>query len=160
MNPWGLLTKPLYDRPGLLRRKEAPPHPRIAMKVIAPLTLVHPSPPPDKIKPQLVQQVRDEFPNDPWGLTDRQAQVLDLAVQGMERAEIASQLGISLSTTSQHLAEVRSKMKVDTTPQAVVCWHRYHRVVGPKPADCDKDDLLIANLTRATALLRATKAAA
>lgn len=155
MNPWSLMMKPLRDRPGVARRKEPKPAPCEKQRPV--LTLVSVRPPEKTMDEGVVKLAHTNMPLDPWGLTHRQREILDLCVQGMDRAAIAEKLAISLSTTSQHLAEVRLKLDVRTTAQAVVEWHRFYRVVGPRPADFDKDDMLIAKLQRATQALRATK---
>lgn len=55
----------------------------------------------------------------PEALTERQAEVLRLAGDGLAVTEIASELNVSQNTVRNHLAEVRSRLGVNTTADAV-----------------------------------------
>lgn len=152
-NLWAALATEIHDRPGTARhqrkRRKGRPQLPVAKSTKAKTRLCE--------SDTVVQAHNGDNGATPWGLAPRQMQVLDMSVQGMDRTAIAAKLNLSLSTVTQHLTEVRRKIGVDTTAQAVVAWHRHYRVLGPKPAEYDKDNTLIANLQRALQAHRENK---
>lgn len=152
-NLWAALTMEIHDRPGTARRKSKSRKAKARLPVAKPAKTKNRLCAPDTV----VQAHSGDNGSTPWGLAPRQMQVLDMSVQGMDRNAIAAKLNLSLSTVTQHMAEVRRKMDVMTTAQAVVAWHRHYRVLGPKPAEYDKDNTLIANLKRAIDAQRENK---
>jgi DNA-binding NarL/FixJ family response regulator len=52
-------------------------------------------------------------------LSEREREVLDHAADGLSRAEIADQLGVSLNTVRTHLQRIMKKLGVTTTLEAV-----------------------------------------
>lgn len=61
-----------------------------------------------------------EAPVDPFGLTDRELEVLQLMAKGLNHNEIASKLVISRSTVKFHIGNILEKMAVDTRAEAIV----------------------------------------
>lgn len=55
-----------------------------------------------------------------FGLSPREVEVLHLIAQGLSYQEIASQLGVSLSTIKTHASNIFSKMDVQRRTQAVM----------------------------------------
>ena len=53
-------------------------------------------------------------------LTAREREVVHLVIQGLCNKEIARQLGITESSTKQHLAHVFKKLKIHTRTRLVV----------------------------------------
>jgi DNA-binding NarL/FixJ family response regulator len=53
-------------------------------------------------------------------LTKRERQVLELIAQGLDNAEIANQLTISIKTVSNHVSNILNKMQVTDRVQAVI----------------------------------------
>ena len=61
--------------------------------------------------------------NGHWGLTPRETEVLDLLRTGAADKEIASALGVSRSTASKHVENIRKKMRVtNRTAAASLSW--------------------------------------
>lgn len=56
----------------------------------------------------------------PGGLTEREAEVLDLLADGASNADIATTLGISARTAEHHVSAVLAKLGVPTRVDAVV----------------------------------------
>lgn len=150
MNPWSLLSVEIVDRPGDAHVPSTPSPTRCHRLLAALETKI--------IDPTIVQQAHARMPGNPWGLSRRQLQVLELSVQGCNRKAIAARLNITLSTAAQHLASVRQRMELTTTAQVVIAWHRHYRIVGTPNSGEVADQILIKNLARATAELRAHRA--
>lgn len=69
--------------------------------------------------PQLGETLSDAR-KDPFGLSSRELEVLQLVAQGMRNREIGAQLTISERTVQRHLENVFEKMGVDRRTEAVV----------------------------------------
>ena len=63
--------------------------------------------------------------SNPWGLTDRQAQVLALMMRGLSNRDIADQLGLSEGTVKIHSTAVFKALGVNSRTQALVAAARY-----------------------------------
>jgi DNA-binding CsgD family transcriptional regulator len=59
-------------------------------------------------------------PRDPFGLSSRELEVLELLAQGLRNREIAEQLTVSDRTVQRHLENMFGKMHVDGRTEAVV----------------------------------------
>lgn len=57
-------------------------------------------------------------------LTDRERQVLALLADGLSNKLIARQLDLSLHTVKRHVANILTKLSLDSRTQAAACWHR------------------------------------
>jgi DNA-binding CsgD family transcriptional regulator len=58
-------------------------------------------------------------PEDRFGLTPREREILDLVAEGATNAHIASALGISPATVRKHLEHAYAKLEVSTRTAAV-----------------------------------------
>lgn len=154
------LTTPITDRPGTPcddAPAAAPPRPGRG-KAGRPLGAKDRGPRKRRYARRLAdlsEALASDILNNPWGLHERPLQVLQLLVKGCKRPEIARRMGIRPKTVSQHLMTVRATMRVQTNTQAVLMWHRHYQPT--MPPEYNKDALLIANLAKATAQLRAQK---
>ena len=68
--------------------------------------------------------------SNPWGLTDRQAQVLVTLADGEPQKQAARDLGITQLTLQAHLVQIRKRMRIRTTLGCVVAWDRHVRAKG------------------------------
>jgi DNA-binding NarL/FixJ family response regulator len=57
-------------------------------------------------------------------LTGRERQVFTLIIQGLKVSEVAAELGLSLSTVSNHLGRVKEKLGAHTVADVVAYAHR------------------------------------
>lgn len=65
-------------------------------------------------------------PSAKWGLTRREAEVLDLLRTGAADKEIANALGVSRSTASKHVENILKKMNVtNRTAAASLSWQQH-----------------------------------
>jgi predicted ATPase/DNA-binding CsgD family transcriptional regulator len=71
---------------------------------------------------------RPPRPANPWGLTSREYDVLQLIAQGMTNDEIAEVLFISAGTARTHVSNILAKLEVRSRTEAVSLAHR-HRLV-------------------------------
>jgi DNA-binding NarL/FixJ family response regulator len=76
------------------------------------------------MSPRIARCVLDSFaktrlPQQDYGLTVREKQILDLAVQGLIKKEIADKLSLSYHTINAHLRNIYSKLQVQTRASAV-----------------------------------------
>ena len=70
---------------------------------------------------------------DPFGLTAREREVLQLVADGRSNTEIAAELFISRATASVHVSNILSKLGVATRVQAAAVAHRRGLVSVPAP---------------------------
>ena len=70
---------------------------------------------------------------DPFGLTAREREVLQLVADGRSNTEIAGELFISRATASVHVSNILSKLGVATRVQAAALAHRRGLVSVPAP---------------------------
>lgn len=67
----------------------------------------------------------------PWGLTQREADVMDaMSATGCSKTT-ARRLSISVYTVADNLASIRLKMNEHQTMRAVVVWDRWRRTPPP-----------------------------
>jgi DNA-binding CsgD family transcriptional regulator len=75
----------------------------------------------------------------PFGLTDREVEVLKLVAAGRTNAEIATSLFISVKTASVHVSNILRKMKVGNRAAAAARAHQHHladpRLVADQTSD-------------------------
>lgn len=74
--------------------------------------------------PSIAHKVIERFaslaaPKDDYGLTARERDILNLAVQGLIKKEIADRLNLSFHTVDAHLRNIYSKLQVHTRAGAV-----------------------------------------
>lgn len=69
----------------------------------------------------------------PAGLTPRQAEVLELVVEGLRDAEIAERLFISPKTAGHHVSAILAKLGVSSRAAAIAEAHRLSLVGDPSP---------------------------
>lgn len=69
-------------------------------------------------------------PDDPFGLTPRERQVLDLVAQGAGNAQIAEQLFISIKTASVHVSNIIRKLEVSNRGEAAAVAYRSGLIGG------------------------------
>jgi DNA-binding CsgD family transcriptional regulator len=75
--------------------------------------------------PQLPPRPRDSTRNNPFGLTDRQVEILSLLVEGSSNAQIAALLHITPKTADHHVSAVLAKLDVHSR-QAAAALARQH----------------------------------
>jgi DNA-binding CsgD family transcriptional regulator len=80
---------------------------------------------------QLPRKPRDTTRKNPFGLTDRQMEILSLLVEGSSNAEIAVRLNISPKTADHHVSAVLAKLNVHTR-QAAAELARQHSLFRKK----------------------------
>ena len=74
--------------------------------------------------PTIAQKVIEMFanlaaPKEDYGLTAREREILNLAVEGLIKKEIADRLGLSFHTVDAHLRSIYTKLQVNTRAGAV-----------------------------------------
>lgn len=162
-NIWSALMNPVADRPGTpigvrqavhTTRKVACPTPAAPRRLRKRKSTEHM---PEEAVAFAHAKASLEHTDNPWHLSPRMMQILDMLVQGMGPAVIARELELSKSAVSKYTTDIKERMGVDTLPQAVVAWHRHYRVLQPDASVGDKDSTLVANLARATEALRAQR---
>lgn len=67
--------------------------------------------------------------------TPRQEQILDLAVRGLTDKEIATELGVAISTIRTHLERFYRENGVRNKSEAVAAWQHHRDTQGVKDAD-------------------------
>jgi DNA-binding NarL/FixJ family response regulator len=70
------------------------------------------------------EPVRDEEEDDPFGLTEREREVLRLVADGRSNAQIATALYISPKTASVHVSNIIRKLGVSGRGEAAAVAHR------------------------------------
>lgn len=58
-------------------------------------------------------------------VTEREAEVLELLVQGMENRAMAESLNISVNTVRAHLENMMAKLRLQNRVQLAVFWTKY-----------------------------------
>jgi NarL family two-component system response regulator LiaR len=76
----------------------------------------------------LIQATRERANQPSYDLTEREAEVLNLMVEGLTNAEIAEELVISVATAKFHVSGILSKLGVATRTEAVSLAWREHLV--------------------------------
>jgi ATP/maltotriose-dependent transcriptional regulator MalT len=71
---------------------------------------------------------RDGSEEDPFGLTEREQQVLALVAQGATNRQIGASLYMAEKTASVHVSRILSKLGVSSRTQAAAVAHRQHLV--------------------------------
>lgn len=67
----------------------------------------------------------------PWKLSDRQEQIMDLMVECGCNKLIARRLDIPVRTLENHVARAIARMDVGNRMQAAIRWDRYRRSNAP-----------------------------
>ena len=83
---------------------------------VAPAGLIEP-PEPAEAEPDSVEE-------DPFGLTPRERQVLELLAEGATNREIGARLYMAEKTASVHVSRILSKLDVRSRTQAAAVAHR------------------------------------
>jgi DNA-binding NarL/FixJ family response regulator len=78
------------------------------------------------------KQTTAEHETNPFGLSERESQVLNLVVEGLSNQEIAARLYLSQDTVKTHLRRVMDKLRVSDRTQAAVKALR-HGLDGKSP---------------------------
>jgi DNA-binding NarL/FixJ family response regulator len=81
---------------------------------------------------QLLQRAPASSPQDDWGMTAREVEVLGLLAEGLTQAEIAGRLSISSKTVGAHIEHILTKLDCHSRAQAVAKAFR-ERLVAPAP---------------------------
>lgn len=63
----------------------------------------------------------------PWNLTPRECEVLELCIEGAASHAVGSALGIAPKTVEQHCHSVSKKMRASNRLQAAVLYDRWKR---------------------------------
>jgi DNA-binding NarL/FixJ family response regulator len=66
----------------------------------------------------------------PWGLTDRQCEVVRAVAEHGCQKIAARVMGVETKTVQRHLEAVRERMQLRSTVQACVWWDRWERGSG------------------------------
>lgn len=64
-------------------------------------------------------------------VTPRQQEILDLAVRGLTDKEIATELGVAVSTIRTHLERFYRENGLRNKSEAVAAWQHYRNTEGP-----------------------------
>jgi DNA-binding NarL/FixJ family response regulator len=64
-------------------------------------------------------------PDDPFGLTERERQVLELVAGGATNREIGEQLHMAEKTASVHVSRILGKLDVRSRTEAAAVAHRH-----------------------------------
>lgn len=72
----------------------------------------------------------DVRPGNPWGLSRRQAIVMEALCLSSSQETAAELLGRSVNYVSEHHADARIRMGVGRGHRAVLMWDRWHRGDG------------------------------
>jgi DNA-binding CsgD family transcriptional regulator len=79
------------------------------------------------------EEVAHEQPEDPFGLTDRERQVLALVASGATNREIASELFMAEKTASVHVSRILGKLGVRSRTEAAAVAYRQGLAEAPNP---------------------------
>lgn len=84
-----------------------------------------PGPPrPMAVRPALSADDAGDVPGLLASLTEREREVLALLAEGQSNKLIARALDLSLHTVKRHVANILTKLAVESRTQAAACWHR------------------------------------
>lgn len=84
------------------------------------------------LSPGIAVEALDAVPTDPLTvLTDREREILALVARGQTAKEIADRLGIAARTVKFHKMNLKARLGVGTTAEAVAWLTRYDTVVPP-----------------------------
>jgi DNA-binding NarL/FixJ family response regulator len=67
-----------------------------------------------------------DAPEDPFGLTDRERQVLALVAQGATNRQVGEALYMAEKTASVHVSRILAKLDVRSRTEAGAVAHRHH----------------------------------
>jgi DNA-binding NarL/FixJ family response regulator len=109
-----------------LARSEGPPG--LVVEALRALDALGAAPLADRVRAELRSSGVDRVPRGPHpatkahplGLTGRQAEVLDLIVEGLSNGDIADRLYLSKKTVEHHVSAVYAKLGVQGRAQAIV----------------------------------------
>lgn len=82
---------------------------------------------------------RPKESNNPWGLSERETEVLELFHDVGHAKGVAARLGVSSRTVESHLANIRAKMSVETTVAAVARYAKESARVTIEDAEFDRE---------------------
>ena len=78
---------------------------------------------------QLLERAPASSPQDEWGMTARELEILGLLSEGLTQAEIAGRLSISSKTVGAHIEHILAKLNCHSRAQAVAKAFRERLVV-------------------------------
>lgn len=76
------------------------------------------------VRPALSADDAGDVPGLLASLTEREREVLALLAEGQSNKLIARALDLSLHTVKRHVANILTKLAVESRTQAAACWHR------------------------------------
>lgn len=63
----------------------------------------------------------------PWGITERQAEVLEALAKGNSAKQLARLFGVTTKCIEGRVARIHARMQMHSTMQCVVAWDRHVR---------------------------------
>jgi DNA-binding NarL/FixJ family response regulator len=76
--------------------------------------------------PDAIREPQEEHPTSPFGLTDREREILACAAAGRSNKEIADQLCVSVDTVKTHLHHIYQKLSVGGRVEAILTYLKSH----------------------------------
>lgn len=71
----------------------------------------------------------------PFGLTPRQALLMDLWIETDNLKTVATRMGIAESTVSNHLEAIKAKMKTTGRHKHLLKWDRFRQASCARPSE-------------------------